>query len=519
MTSAYILIASILVLGGLLATLGDRMGTRVGKARLSLFNLRPRTTATVVTIITGGLISASTLGILFATSESLRDGIFELDNILKKLRSARREVSQLEDEKNRVEQQLEDARAEQIEVQKRLDETNRNFQQAQNQLKDVSAQLGVLRTEIKSLLGERQLLIQQRNQLNEQITQLQSQITQLKELVKKRDQEMLERDQAILERDQAILERDQAILKQDQTIQQRDQELADKDQAIKQFDRKIAERDQVIAQRETFLKKLEQELKELEQKLKQKERQLAERNKQLQSQEKQLAFLKRELEILEQYYQNYQVLRQGNVALIRGQVLTSGVVRIVDPTAVNQAVDQLLSQANKTAVDITRASSSNSQEPLVQITQAQVDQLVQQIQDGRDYVVRILSAGNYVEGEKAIQVFADAALNQVVFKGGDILATISTNPSTMTNEQIRKRLDQLLAASEFRARRAGILGDIQVGDGRLTTLINFIEQLEKYGQPLNVKAIAQETAYTAGPLKMQLVASYNGEDVFKTIVN
>ncbi|NEO46786.1 MAG: DUF3084 domain-containing protein [Moorea sp. SIO4A3] len=512
MTSAYILIASILVLGGLLATLGDRMGTRVGKARLSLFNLRPRTTATVVTIITGGLISASTLGILFATSESLRDGIFELDNILKKLRSARREVSQLEDEKNRVEQQLEDARAEQIEVQKRLDETNRNFQQAQNQLKDVSAQLGVLRTEIKSLLGERQLLIQQRNQLNEQITQLQSQITQLKELVKKRDQEMLERDQA-------IQERDQAILKQDQTIQQRDQELADKDQAIKQFDRKIAERDQVIAQRETFLKQLEQELKELEQQLKQKERQLAERNKQLESQEKQLAFLKRELEILEQYYQNYQVLRQGNVALIRGQVLTSGVVRIVDPTAVNQAVDQLLSQANKTAVDITRASSSNSQEPLVQITQAQVDQLVQQIQDGRDYVVRILSAGNYVEGEKPIQVFADAALNEVVFKGGDILATISTNPSTMTNEQIRKRLDQLLAASEFRARRAGILGDIQVGDGRLTTLINFIEQLEKYGQPLNVKAIAQETAYTAGPLKMQLVASYNGEDVFKTIVN
>ncbi|NEQ88975.1 MAG: DUF3084 domain-containing protein, partial [Moorea sp. SIO2I5] len=292
-----------------------------------------------------------------------------------------------------------------------------------------------------------------------------------------------------------------------------------KDQAIKQFDRKIAERDQVIAQRETFLKQLEQELKELEQQLKQKERQLAERNQQLESQEKQLAFLKRELAILEQYYQNYQVLRQGNVALIRGQVLTSGVVRIVDPTAVNQAVDQLLSQANKTAVDITRASSSNFQEPLVQITQAQVDQLVQQIQDGRDYVVRILSAGNYVEGEKSIQVFADAALNQVVFKGGDVLATISTNPSTMTNEQIRKRLDQLLAASEFRARRAGILGDIQVGDGRLTTLINFIEQLEKYGQPLNVKAIAQETAYTAGPLKMQLVATYNGENVFKTIVN
>ncbi|NEQ25285.1 MAG: DUF3084 domain-containing protein, partial [Microcoleus sp. SIO2G3] len=91
MTSGYILIVAILVLGGVIATLGDRIGTRVGKARLSLFNLRPRKTATVVTIITGSLISASTLGILFATSDSLRKGIFELDNIQKRLRIARGE--------------------------------------------------------------------------------------------------------------------------------------------------------------------------------------------------------------------------------------------------------------------------------------------------------------------------------------------------------------------------------------------------------------------------------------------
>jgi len=75
MTSAYILIVAILLLGGVLATLGDRIGTKVGKARLSLFNLRPRKTATVVTIMTGCLISASTLGILFGLSESLREGV------------------------------------------------------------------------------------------------------------------------------------------------------------------------------------------------------------------------------------------------------------------------------------------------------------------------------------------------------------------------------------------------------------------------------------------------------------
>ena len=58
MTSGYILIVAILLLGGVIATLGDRIGTKVGKARLSLFNLRPRKTATLVTVITGSLISA-----------------------------------------------------------------------------------------------------------------------------------------------------------------------------------------------------------------------------------------------------------------------------------------------------------------------------------------------------------------------------------------------------------------------------------------------------------------------------
>jgi uncharacterized protein (DUF3084 family) len=527
MTSGYILIVAILVLGGVIATLGDRIGTRVGKARLSLFNLRPRNTATVVTIITGSLISASTLGILFATSGSLRDGIFELDSILRKLRIARSDINRINAEKSQVESELTKARTEQADAQKRLDVTNRNFQQAQTQLKKISQQATLLRSEIKSLLAERQGLIQQRNQLKGQITQLTGQIiqltgqiTQLKELVAQRDQELAKRAQTIKERNQQLANQDEAIA-------QLDQRIAAGDQIIAQREQIIAQRDQVIAQREGRLQELEQQLKEaiaqreirlqeLEQELTQREFQLAERDKQLKQGEKKLAYLEQEVESLEQYYQTYQALRQGNVALVRGQVLASGVVRIVEPRAATQAVDQLLREANRTAMKITQSSNSSSNEPLVQIPKSQVEQLINQIKDGKDYVVRILSAGNYVEGEKEVQVFADAALNQVVFQAGDVLATISADSSTMTNEEIRQRLDQLLAAAQFRARRAGILSAIQIGDGSITTVINFIEQLEQYNQSVDIKVVAQETTYTAGPLKMQLVATQNGQVVFKT---
>jgi len=524
MTSGYILIVAILVLGGVLATLGDRIGTKVGKARLSLFNLRPRKTATLVTVITGVTIAASILGILFATSGSLRDGIFELDSIKRKLRVARSDIQTINAQKSQVESELAKARTEQGAAQKRLDTINQSFQKAQTQLKDISQQATVLRSEIKSLLVERQQLFQQRNQLNEQITQLKSQVVQLKESVVQRDEELAKRGQT-------IEERNRELTRKNQTIKERNRELAQKAKAIAESEERLKELEQefkqVIVQREARFKEREGKLKEaiaqretrlqeLEQELTQRENQLAEREQQLQEREKQLAFLQQEVETLEQYYQNYQALRQGNVALVRGQPLAFGVVRVVDPKAAPQAVEQLLREANSKAVEITRQTEKNSDQPLVQIPKSQVEQLITQIKDGKDYVVRILSVGNYVEGEKEIQVFADAVPNQVVFQAGELLATISADASTMTNEEIRQRLDQLLAAAQFRARRAGILGSIQVGDGRIITIIKFIEQLETYNQPVDIKAIAQETTSTAGPLKMQLVAIQNGQVIFKT---
>ena len=52
-TGGIVLILAVLILGGVIATLGDRIGTKVGKARLSLFNMRPKKTAVLVTVITG----------------------------------------------------------------------------------------------------------------------------------------------------------------------------------------------------------------------------------------------------------------------------------------------------------------------------------------------------------------------------------------------------------------------------------------------------------------------------------
>ncbi|MDX2098741.1 MAG: DUF3084 domain-containing protein, partial [Leptolyngbyaceae cyanobacterium bins.59] len=120
MTSGYILIVAILILGGVIATVGDRLGTKVGKARLSLFNLRPRQTAVVITILTGGVIAASTLGILFAISDQLRTGVFELGRIQDNLAKARKDLEQTRDQKK----QMENALAKAGEANRRIEREN-----------------------------------------------------------------------------------------------------------------------------------------------------------------------------------------------------------------------------------------------------------------------------------------------------------------------------------------------------------------------------------------------------------
>jgi uncharacterized protein (DUF3084 family) len=83
MNTVYILVAVILITGGVIGSVGDRFEKRVRKQRLTLFNLRPKHTLLLVAFFTGVLISASTLAIVFVTDVGLRDTVFQIDALQK----------------------------------------------------------------------------------------------------------------------------------------------------------------------------------------------------------------------------------------------------------------------------------------------------------------------------------------------------------------------------------------------------------------------------------------------------
>ena len=114
------LIIFLLLLGGVLSTLGDLLGSRIGKARLSIFKLRPRRTAVLITILTGSLISGISLSLMIFVNEKLRIGLFELDDLQAELKERREELIPLKKQKENLESKIKKAEKELIKMSKGL---------------------------------------------------------------------------------------------------------------------------------------------------------------------------------------------------------------------------------------------------------------------------------------------------------------------------------------------------------------------------------------------------------------
>jgi len=190
--SGWLLIIALLLLGGVLSTLGDRLGSRVGKARLSLFNMRPRRTAVLITVLTGSLISALSLGLMLLVSRQLRVGLFELDGLQQKLQDSRRLLQE-----NRV----------------ALESAEDERRQAMAQTQRIESELSTAKQRAATLREELAPLQQQRARLEAEQQRLSRDIQQRDRDIKARDAD-IRRTEAELKQVRASIQSGEAELKE-----------------------------------------------------------------------------------------------------------------------------------------------------------------------------------------------------------------------------------------------------------------------------------------------------------------
>ncbi len=104
---AWILIVFLILLGGLIAPFGDLLGTKIGKSRFSILSLRPKKTATIITVITGGFISSISIGLLILVSEEFRQRLFvDIPFLQRTLDESKKALIPLQEERKELEARI-----------------------------------------------------------------------------------------------------------------------------------------------------------------------------------------------------------------------------------------------------------------------------------------------------------------------------------------------------------------------------------------------------------------------------
>ena len=103
------LILVMIVTGGAIAFIGDKLGTKIGKKRLSIFGLRPRHTSMIVTVLTGGFITALSIGFMVLISQNVRTALFGMDELRATMNSTLAELDEATEELFRAQTEFERA--------------------------------------------------------------------------------------------------------------------------------------------------------------------------------------------------------------------------------------------------------------------------------------------------------------------------------------------------------------------------------------------------------------------------
>ena len=381
--SGWLLILALLLLGGVLSTLGDRLGSKVGKARLSLLGMRPRRTAVVITVLTGSLISAISLGLMLLVSDRLRTGLFELDQLERRLREGREALHRSQSELTAAEQ---------------------GRQQARSQLTMVEAQAASLRRELAPLLQQRRLLEQERDQLSREIGA------------------------------------------KDADIQRNRQELA-------RLNNRISASAKELQQLET----------------------------------------------------NLIALRRGDVVISSGQPLEIAKVRIEKPEQAKMVIEALLRQTNANVYQRVLPGQTPNRQILL-VPRSDITKLEGILSKRGDWVVSLISAANVLKGERQVVAFPDVRRNRQVVKSGEQLATTVLEGDERSAEQVRSRLNVLLASAYNTVQRAGSLASgLQFDAASVNQLSNALTN-RPAGQVVQLQAVSLRNSDLVDPVAVQLRA-------------
>ncbi len=159
------LIASLVLISAVVAYVGDVLGMKVGKRRVSLFGLRPRHTSSIITAVTGVTIALSTLVVLSFASSTVRSALLGMKIISRQMQE--------------LNVRLEESRRELRDSQGKLLESHEAMRAMEERLKAVEGRLSSASGELNRVRGRYEALSAKTSELEAKRSDLERQLVEL----------------------------------------------------------------------------------------------------------------------------------------------------------------------------------------------------------------------------------------------------------------------------------------------------------------------------------------------------
>ncbi len=287
------LIILLILLGGVIAYVGDVVGRRVGRQRLTLFGLRPKHTSVVVAVITGVIVVGTTLATLIVIDNDFREMLLDYDSVKSQLVATQGNLFSVQQELKGVQDslsaKLKELEAKQLEIdglqaqieplqqsidrlQVEIDEKTRKNEELEKLNKDLDQTVRDLDSEVKEKeealnAAEQNLRIaeQKFNQVNvlynrtsEDLQTAQGELNQaraeLNQVRSELDQTRSELDAKRAELEKSQSQAEELRKQRDQLEKQRDDLQKERDSLQKQRDELTRDRDSLIKERDDLIR-------------------------------------------------------------------------------------------------------------------------------------------------------------------------------------------------------------------------------------------------------------------------
>jgi len=502
------------LMGGLIAYNGDLIGRKFGKRRLSLFGLRPKHTAILITSVTGVLISAITTGVLFLLVPPVREIILEGEQALAQNVRLSAQKATLERQKNEAQGALgnikiryDQARTEYQRVQTQLRTTSTQLQQTQSRLNQARSQLSGVRDDLaearKALRAtqdrNRRLLAQNKNlstqnvdlaSANVELANANDKLMQDQDVLKRKNDKLARYNVELTETNSKLAAQNESLVRENVTLTRQKENLTKQTEAMARTVNVLrGSSDALTEAAQRIVQELESRLQSLQ--------------------------------------ESYGALRNRRVVIHGGEDLARTVVPAnASPETVRQTIQSLMHEASLAALAKGAGPGSGTRAVQVvdrgyfapapsggvvpiQITETdRIDAMVSRLAWSPTPVCLLaLAVANSVENEPASIDFQPFT-NRPVFKKGQRIFSRRVD-ATQSPERLFAELVDFLKNTGKSALEQGMIphidpatGEPQVGSLGASELVKLMERVRARERLVKITALAAADTNAADPLQL-----------------